>query len=144
MVDLEITAKELREELKAALDKWRSENPAPRLEIEPEPGLPEPIVLRTERQLVLIEVISGDLMRLHILDGNNNRKVEMNFKQLGELLEALHMVRQPMKEHKTWKHFYQEELTRHKFEDAAWQRRLMIFKESVKRRLGLLQDNTGQ
>jgi len=136
MLALIPTAKELREELKAAMNKWRKENPEPHLEIEPQPELPEPSVIRVDKQLLIIEVLSGDFLQLHVIEGNTTRKIELSYKQLGGLLGALNAVRKPMKEHKNWKTFYEEELNRHEPENAAWQRQMMAFKESVKRRLG--------
>jgi len=140
MFDVEITAKELREELKASLNKWRKENPAPCLEIEPEPELPEPAIIRVDKALLIVEVEYGDKALLHIVEGNATRKVELSFNQVGKLIELLVEIRKPMKAHKNWKTFYEEDLNRHEYEQAAWQRQLMAFKESVKRRLGLLQD----
>jgi len=142
MLDLITTATELKDELKDAMKKWRAENPEPKLDIEKQPELPEPTVIRMDGQLLIIEVRSGELVELHIIENNATRKIQMNYNQLVQMTQCLINIRKPMKTHKNWKTFYEDELTHHQYLRGAWERQMMAFKESVKRRMGLVSNET--
>lgn len=135
------TGQDVQAELKAALKNWKQENPAPTLQAEAEPELPEPTIIKTEKQLLIIEVLSGTLIQLHVLDGNSVRKVELDNKQLGKLIQALVENCRPMKNHRLWQNIYDQEINRFDAELAAWNRNFMNFQDAVKRRLGFFKDH---
>lgn len=132
----QITAKDIQAELKAAMRQWKQDNPAPELNAEPEPEMPEPIVIKTDKQLIIVDAQAGDMLHLHVLDGHSTRKVELTNEQAGKLIEALHCVRRPMKIHRAWKNLYQAEVNRFDAQLALWNRQLMEYRDSVRRRLG--------
>jgi len=140
MLDSIPTAKELQAELKAALNKWKDENPAPRIDIEEEPELPEPTIIRTDKALLIIEALSGDKAQLHMLEGNATRKIELDHKQVTKLIQTLVELRRPMKAHRAWKTIYEEQRNRFDYELGAWNRQFMAFRDSVRRRMGLFRN----
>lgn len=136
------TGTEVQAELKVALKQWKEENPAPKLEVEAAPELPEPTIIKTEKQLIIVEVLSGELIQLHVLDGNSVRKVDLDHKQLGKLIRALIDSCKPMKIYRIWQNLYDEDVNRFDAALAAWNRNYMNFQDAVKRRLGFIKETS--
>lgn len=134
------TAKDLRSELKLALNTWKDENQAPKLEIEDEPELPEPFVIALDKGLIVFETINGNKAALHITEHQTARRIELSYEQCSKLMRALIEHRKAMKEHRGWQLRYKDLLRTFEFEQAAWQRRFSQFKESVETRLGIVRE----
>jgi len=132
-----ITAESTKAELKAALKKWKEENPAPRLEINIEESkIPEPVLLKAKAQLLIFEVVSEEQLKITMLDGNSARSIWLEYSQISKLIQTLFGLRKDMKDYRHWMHLYQDDVARFDLALATWNRQFMAFKDSVMRRLG--------